>query len=115
MASKRHVREFMFFQILGIIPVMLSFKGEFFYSFLSLLVALLFYRYDSSIRDFCINIKNTSEIFWWQIFLGYLMAGICYLFSWDSKVLSIIWVLVFFTVGMLHAGKVQKFLNERQD
>ncbi|KKO47489.1 hypothetical protein VT06_16840 [Arsukibacterium sp. MJ3] len=114
MKKKRHVREYMFFQILGVVTVMLFFKGEFAYSLIALLIAFLFYRFDPSIKDFCENIKHTRKIFWGQIFIGYVMAGVCFIFSWNSKGLSIIWALIFLAVGVLHAGKVQDFLNERR-
>ncbi len=115
MKGKRHVREFMFFQLLGMLPVMLVFKGDFIYSLIALITAFLFYKFDPVIKDFCENVANTEKIFWGQIAVGFILAGIGYVFSWVNTILGLFWVLMFFIVGMFHAGKVQSFLDERRD
>lgn len=115
MKNKRNVREFMFFQLLGMLPVMLAFKHEIIYSLIALIIAFLFYKLDPVIKEFCENISDIGKIFWSQIAVGFVLAGTGYLFSWVNTMLGLFWVMVFFIVGMFNAGKVQSFLDKGGD
>lgn len=114
MKNKRHVREFMFFQLLGMIPVFLAFDGEFLYAIVGLIIAFLFYKFDPVIKDFCENVEGLRKIFWLIVVLGLIFAGITHILSWGKSVLGLLWVIIFFVTGIFHAGKVQSFLDERR-
>ncbi len=111
MGNRIDVKDAFFFASLIIIPVVLTFKFMFYYSFLSLIVVLLAYYFLPNIKFMRDNVKGTGFFFFTGVSSGFVLGGISFLIGGGKGFLFFIWMVFYFVYGMIHAARVQKFID----
>ncbi|ALZ75266.1 hypothetical protein [Rheinheimera sp. F8] len=108
---KFHVKDFMYFCSIMMIPTMILFSGVIGYAFLAYMISFLLFRYDTLMQKIRNNIDKTDFFYFSCTALGLLLGTTSILID-GGAIWPLIWVAYFFVYSHPYSDRFKKF-NEK--
>lgn len=105
----------LFFVSLILIPVVLLFKYMFLHAVLALVISLFIYHFMPKVKYIRARVKGTSLFYYFGLAFGATLALSSYFLGGGKGFFFFIWMIFYFSYGMLHAGRLQKLIDVKPE
>lgn len=109
------VRDAFFFSALILIPVALSFKYMFLHSAVALVISLLIYHFMPKVKYIRARVKGTGLFYYFGLSFGATLSLLSFFLGGGKAFFFFIWMIFYFSYGMLHAGRFQKLIDVKPE
>jgi hypothetical protein len=109
------VRDAFFFAALILIPVALLFKYMFVHAAVALVISLFIYHFMPKVKYIRARVKGTSLFYYFGLVFGATLALSSFFLGGGKGFFFFIWMIFYFSYGMLHAGRLQKLIDVKPE
>ena len=105
---KFHVKDFMYFCSIMMIPSMILFSGMIIYSLLAYIISFLLFMHDPLVRKIRGNIEKTNFFYFSCTALGFMLGTFSFLID-GGAIWPLVWIAYFFVYSHPYGDRFKKF------
>lgn len=111
---KFHVKDFMYFCAIMMIPSMILFSGMIGYALFAYFISFLLFRYDPLVRKIRDNIEKTDFFYFSCMALGSALGTFSFLID-GGAIWTLIWIAYFFVYSHPYGDRFKKFNDSHKE
>lgn len=109
------VRDAFFFAALILIPVALTFNSMFLHAAIALAISLSIYHFMPKVNYLRAQVKGTDFFYYFGLVFGAILALLSFFLGGGRTFFFLVWMVFYFSYGMLHAGRLQKLIDAKSE